>query len=88
VIYIKLGGDSYGDCKDIFFENGRSQAVRLPKKFRFNTDEVIVQQLGDAVILVPMESMWQTFMDGLNSFTDDIFEDGRDQGIQQERENL
>ena len=70
------------------FENGRSQAVRLPKKFRFNTDEVIVQQLGDAVILVPMESMWQTFMDGLNSFTDDIFEDGRDQGLQQERENL
>ena len=70
------------------FENGRSQAVRLPKKFRFNTDEVIVQQLGDAVILVPMESMWQTFMDGLNSFTDDIFEDGRDQGIQQERENM
>ena len=50
------------------FENGRSQAVRLPKKFRFNTDEVIVQQLGDAVILVPKESMWQTFMDGLNSF--------------------
>ena len=70
------------------FENGRSQAVRLPNKFRFNTDEVIVQQLGDAVILVPMESMWQTFMDGLNSFTDDIFEGGRDQGIQQERENL
>lgn len=61
------------------FENGRSQAVRLPKKFRFNTDEVIVQQLGDAVILVPKESMWQTFMDGLNSFTDDIFEDSRDQ---------
>ena len=28
------------------FENGRSQAVRLPKKFRFNTDEVIVQQLS------------------------------------------
>ena len=64
------------------FENGRSQAVRLPKKFRFNTDEVIVQQLGDAVILVPKESMWQTFMDGLNSFTDDIFEGGRDQGVQ------
>lgn len=27
-----------------------------------------------------METIWQTFMDGLNSFTDDIFEDGRDQG--------
>ena len=48
------------------FENGRSQAVRLPKKFRFKVDEVIVQQLGDAVLLVPKESLWQTFMDGLN----------------------
>jgi antitoxin VapB len=56
------------------FENGRSQAVRLPKKFRFKVDEVIVQQLGDAVLLVPKESLWQTFMDGLNGFTSDIFE--------------
>lgn len=70
------------------FENGRSQAVRLPKKFRFNTDEVIVQQLGDAVILVPKEAMWQTFLTGLDGFTDDIFDEGRDQGNQKERESL
>lgn len=70
------------------FENGRSQAVRLPKKFRFDTDEVIVQQLGDAVILVPEKSMWKTFLSGLNEFTSDIFEDGRDQGVQKERESL
>ena len=70
------------------FENGRSQAVRLPKKFRFNTDEVVVQQLGDAVILVPKEALWQTFMEGLDGFTDDIFEDGRDQGVQKDREAL
>lgn len=70
------------------FENGRSQAVRLPKKFRFNVDEVVVQQLGEAVLLVPKESLWQTFMDGLKGFTSDIFEDGRDQGIQGERECL
>ena len=70
------------------FENGRSQAVRLPKKFRFNAEEVVVQQLGEAVILVPKEAVWQTFMDGLNEFTDDIFEDGRDQGVQKERETL
>ena len=70
------------------FENGRSQAVRLPKKFRFNTDEVVVQQLGAAVLLVPEDALWQTFMDGLDSFTDDIFEDGRDQGDLKERETL
>ena len=52
------------------FENGRSQAVRLPKKYRFNSDEVYVQQLGDAVLLVPKDRLRQTFLDGLDSFTD------------------
>ena len=47
-----------------------------------------MQQLGDAVLLVPKESLWQTFMDNVNSFTSDIFEDGRDQGVQEDRENL
>ena len=70
------------------FETGRSQAVRLPKKFRFNVDEVVVQQLGDAVLLVPKESLWQTFLDGLNGFTDDVFENGREQGSREERESL
>ena len=70
------------------FENGRSQAVRLPKKFRFNVDEVAVQQLGDAVLLAPKESAWKIFMEGLEGFTDDIFDSGRDQGVQAEREPL
>lgn len=70
------------------FENGRSQAVRLPKKFRFDVDEVVVQQLGDAVILVPRKSLWKTFMEGVEGFTDDVFEGGRDQGGQQERQAL
>ena len=70
------------------FENGRSQAVRLPQKYRFNADEVVIQRLGDAVLLVPKESLWNTFMDGVNSFTEDIFENGRYQGGQEERDSL
>ena len=70
------------------FENGRSQAVRLPQKYRFNADEVVIQRLGDAVLLVPKESLWNTFMDGVNSFSEDIFENGRDQGGQEERDSL
>lgn len=70
------------------FENGRSQAVRLPKQFRFDVDEVVVQKLGEAVILVPKEALWQTFMEGLDGFTEDIFDDGRNQGTQRERECL
>lgn len=70
------------------FINGNSQAVRLPKKFRFNEDEVVVQQLGDAILLVPKDALWKTFVEGVNSFTSDIFEGGRDQGVQKEREDL
>ena len=36
------------------FWNGRSQAVRLPRAFRFDGDEVTVRREGDAVILEPM----------------------------------
>ena len=35
------------------FTTGRSQAVRLPKAFRFNTAEVTIERQGDAVILRP-----------------------------------
>ncbi len=37
------------------FRNGRSQAVRLPKEFRFEGEEVSVRRQGDAVILEPMK---------------------------------
>lgn len=72
------------------FETGRCQAVHLPNKFRFDVDvdEVVVQRLGAAVILIPKESLWQTFMEGVEGFTSDIFEDGREQGVQEEREAL
>ena len=62
--------------------------MRLPQKYRFQADEVVIQKLGDAVLLVPKESLWNTFLDGVNSFTEDIFENGRDQGAQEDRESL
>lgn len=56
------------------FTNGSSQAVRLPKEFRFTGNEVYAQKIGDTVMLVPKEKAWETFMDGINSFTEDYFE--------------
>ena len=70
------------------FMNGRSQAVRLPKDYQFSGDDVIIQKHGDAVILLPRNKAWETFLHGLNSFSDDFMEDGRDQGIDQERESF
>lgn len=70
------------------FENGRSQAVRLPKKFRFESEEVCVHRLGKAVILVPKENAWQTFLNGLDGFTDDFLENGRESTTETVRESL
>lgn len=57
------------------------QVVLLPKKFQLkNMDEVVVQKLGNAILLVPKSSLYETFTEGPNGFTSDIFEDGRDQG--------
>ena len=57
------------------------QVVLLPKKFQLkNMDEVVVQKLGNAILLVPKSSLYETFTEGLNGFTSDIFEDGRNQG--------
>jgi len=70
------------------FINGRSQAVRLPKEFQFSGKDVLIQKIGDAVILLPHDKSWEVFLHGLNSFTDDFMEDGRKQGKNQERENL
>ena len=70
------------------FEDGGNQAVCLPEKFRFDVEEVMVQKLGDAVLLAPKSSAWNVFMDGLEGFTGDIFDEGRDQGVQQKREPL
>jgi antitoxin VapB len=70
------------------FVNGQSQAVRLPKEYRFSGNEVYIQKVGNAVMLFPKEHAWETFLNGLNSFTDDFFADGRNQGVQTPRETL
>ena len=54
------------------FTTGRSQAVRLPKEFRFNTKEVTIERQGDAVILRPKfatkEDWWAEMEKTLASF--------------------
>ena len=70
------------------FENGRSQAVRLPKECRFNTDEVAVNRIGDIVLLMPKTNKWSSFMQAIDMFSDDIMKDGRDGRLEQERDEL
>ena len=70
------------------FENGRSQAVRLPKECRFSGDEVAINKIGDIVILMPKENPWVGFLNSMSLFSDDFMSKGREQHGEQERESL
>lgn len=64
------------------FENGRSQAVRLPKEYRFESDEVTISKIGDIVMLFPVENKWNSFVQAIDMFSDDYMADGRDESVQ------
>lgn len=70
------------------FKNGNSQAVRLPKEFRFQGDKVYIKKVNGGVLLLPIENPWQTMIDALDQFSSDVFVDGREQPEQQIREGL
>lgn len=68
------------------FQSGNSQAVRLPKEFRFEVDEVEILRQGDDVVLrVPRRSATVVF-DALAAMPDDFMADGRDDAPPQERD--
>lgn len=70
------------------FENGRSQAVRLPKECRFEGDEVMINKVGDVVFLIPKDNEWAGLLSSLDMFTDDFMKEGRMQPEVQERESF
>lgn len=70
------------------FENGRSQAVRLPKEYRFSSDEVMINRIGDVVLMMPKADKWDPFMKAIDMFSSDFMEDGRTEQADKEREEF
>jgi antitoxin VapB len=57
------------------FKNGRSQAVRLPKEFRFKGDEVYIKKIDDLVVLIPKKDKWEIakkLLMEIEDFTDEF----------------
>jgi antitoxin VapB len=70
------------------FWSGRSQAVRLPKDFRFEGEEVRIRRHGNTVILEPLVDNWQ-WLDAITGKLDDDFVQAvEEQPGQQERPAL
>lgn len=61
------------------FRTGRSQAVRLPKEFRFTQKEVRIKRVGDLVLLYPIGSEFDLLKSSLDKFPPDFMADGRRQ---------
>ena len=67
------------------FKSGNSQAVRIPKEFQLQGDEVEIRRRGDLLILKPTSHSWDSLIESLSKFTDDFLADGRRQPPLQKR---
>lgn len=70
------------------FQSGNSQAVRLPREFRFDVDQVEIYRRGDEVVLRPVVPDATAVFDALTGFPDDFMAEGRTDDLPQEREAL
>jgi len=70
------------------FWSGRSQAVRLPKDFRFDTREVRIRRHGAGLILEPIPDGWAWLDNMPGALDDDFVEAVLEQPAQQERPEL
>lgn len=57
------------------FQNGQSQAVRLPKEFRFEDSEVFIKKSGNVVQLIPRSDSWNSLFGSLKKFSRDFMSD-------------
>ncbi|MBI4688478.1 MAG: antitoxin [Nitrospirae bacterium] len=69
------------------FKNGQSQAVRLPKEFRFKDNHVFIKKAGNVVMLIPTHGAWESLFNSLDKFSDDFMAE-RKQSRLQKRESF
>ena len=70
------------------FTNGRSQAVRIPRQYRFDVDEVYINKVGDVLMLTPKASLAAAFDAGAAALTDDFLADGIPDSVPSQRNEL
>lgn len=70
------------------FQNGRSQAVRLPRDFRFSGREVRIRRFGRGVLLEPVTISTDEWFATLDRYETPFMAEGRNQPEAQSRETL
>jgi antitoxin VapB len=80
-MYIR--GDTMKTAK--VFKSGNSQAVRIPKEFHLEGEEVEILRQGGSLLLRPRKESWAALVNSLKMFSDDFMEEGRRQPPMQDR---
>ena len=71
------------------FTSGRSQAVRIPKEYRFEDDEeLVLNRIGDSIVITPKKALSSSFFSGAALLDDDFLADGRPDETPTKREDL
>ena len=60
------------------FQNGRSQAIRLPKEFRVETDEVYLKKTPEGFLVIARDP-WEVFFEGVEELSEDFMANARQQ---------
>jgi len=68
------------------FRNGQSQAVRLPKEFRFDDDQVFIKKTGNVDMLIHATGSWESLFNSLEKFSDDFMAKRKQPKLQKREE--
>jgi antitoxin VapB len=67
------------------FKSGNSQAIRIPQEYQVDEEELMINKIGNTIVLFPKNDPWELFKKSLTEFSDDYFKDGRNQPKIQKR---
>ena len=71
------------------FKNGRSQAVRLPKAYRFEGNEVYIKKVAAGVLLISKnQSIWDLWETNIMKYEEPFMTERNQPELQQKRESL
>ena len=59
------------------FMSGRSQAIRIPKELRLEEEEVVINRVGESLIITPQALLEQAFYSGIAMLPEDFLQEGR-----------
>lgn len=70
------------------FMSGRSQALRIPKELRLKEEEVVINRVGESLVITPQAVLEQVFYNGLAMLPEDFLADDRPEETPNEEVSL